>query len=95
MTRKTIHEQIQAVEREIAMRRRVYPRWVESQKMTQSAADHEIAAMEAVRESLNLVYELEQFRRREDERLGEGHGGLLVPRPFLDRIKALCAWERP
>lgn len=41
-------EQVRAVEREIAMRRRVYPRWVESKRMTQAKAAAEIAAMEAV-----------------------------------------------
>lgn len=35
-----------AVEREIKMRRRVYPRWVEAGKM--SKANEEIAIMEAI-----------------------------------------------
>lgn len=49
---KTISEQIAAVEREIKMRRRVYPRWIDSGKLTQQKADHEIACMEAVLETL-------------------------------------------
>lgn len=40
--------QIAAVEREIAMRRRVYPGWVAARKMTQTKADAEIRAMETV-----------------------------------------------
>jgi hypothetical protein len=40
--------QIKAVEREIAMRRGVYPRWVTNKKMSQEKADFEIEAMEAV-----------------------------------------------
>lgn len=50
----TLDEQIQCVERELAMRRRVYPRWVNSPrpKLTREAADREIARMEAVRLTL-------------------------------------------
>lgn len=40
--------QIACVEREIALRRRVYPRWVEQGRMSQDKADAEIAAMTAV-----------------------------------------------
>lgn len=36
------------IERELKMRRRVYPRWVQDGRMTQAKADEEIAAMEAV-----------------------------------------------
>jgi hypothetical protein len=45
-------EQLASVEREIAMRKRVYPRWVEAGKMTKSKADAEIRIMEAVAETL-------------------------------------------
>lgn len=51
----TIEEQIKAVEREIGMRRRVYPNWVASKRMSQEKADKEIAAMEAVLETLKEV----------------------------------------
>lgn len=44
--------QIAAAEREIAMRRRVYPNWVAAKKMSQAKADAEIAAMEAIRDTL-------------------------------------------
>jgi hypothetical protein len=44
----TTADQIKCVEREIAMRRRVFPRLVERQKMSQGEADREIATMEAV-----------------------------------------------
>lgn len=40
--------QIACVEREIALRKRVYPRWVEQGRMSQDKADAEIAAMTAV-----------------------------------------------
>lgn len=41
-------EQVACVERELRMRRRVYPRWVEAGRMTQAKADAEIRTMEAV-----------------------------------------------
>lgn len=44
----SLPRQIECVEREIAMRRRVYPRWVAVGKMQQAKADDEIAIMEAV-----------------------------------------------
>jgi hypothetical protein len=44
----SLTEQVAAVEREIKMRQRVYPRWVEGGRMTQQKADAEIRAMEAV-----------------------------------------------
>lgn len=44
--------QIRCVGREIGLRRRVYPRWVAEKRMTQADADHELAAMEAVLDTL-------------------------------------------
>lgn len=41
-------DQIACVKREIAMRRKVYPRWVADGRMTQAKADRETAIMEAV-----------------------------------------------
>ena len=37
-----------AAEREVKMRRRVYPRWVAQGRMTQAEADHQIRVMEAI-----------------------------------------------
>lgn len=45
-------EQVACIEREIAMRKRVYPRWVESGKMTQAKATAEMRAMLAVLDTL-------------------------------------------
>ena len=50
----TLTEQIASVRREIAMRERVYPNWVASKKMTQAKADHELAAMRAVLDTLTV-----------------------------------------
>ncbi|WP_291295346.1 hypothetical protein [Elioraea sp.] len=43
-----IAEQIACVTREIEMRRRVYPRWVQDGRMKPTKAQAEIEAMEAV-----------------------------------------------
>lgn len=51
----TISEQIKCVEREIEMRRRVYPNLVIRGKMTAGAKDKEIATMQAVYNTLILV----------------------------------------
>lgn len=44
----TAAEKLACITREINMRRRVYPRWVEGGKMTQAKADSEIAVMVAI-----------------------------------------------
>lgn len=43
-----LQDMISEVEREIAMRQRVYPRRVSERKMRQSEADRQIAVMRAV-----------------------------------------------
>lgn len=50
-----IEEQIVTVERELGFRRRLYPRWVGANKLTQAAADTEIRRMEAVLLTLQRV----------------------------------------
>lgn len=71
----SLDDQIKAVQREIGMRKRVYPRWVENGKMTQITADKEMAAMEAVLETLKKVVDGRIFGERarelsEDEAAG-------------------------
>lgn len=51
----TLADEIAEVEREIAMRRKVYPRWVETKRMGQQQADRHIAVMEAVLERLRAL----------------------------------------
>ena len=51
----TLDEQIDCVRREIRMRNRVYPRWVEIGRITQAHADHQVAAMEAVLATLESL----------------------------------------
>jgi hypothetical protein len=48
----TVADQIRCVRREIAMRQNVYPKWVASGRMKQEDADKELAAMQAVHDSL-------------------------------------------
>jgi hypothetical protein len=47
-----IVEQIACARRELNYRRRVYARFVKANRMSQKKADHEIAAMEAILETL-------------------------------------------
>ena len=57
----TMDEQIAAVRREISMRQRVYPRWVEGGRMTQAKADQETRAMQAVLATLERVAAAERL----------------------------------
>ena len=54
-TQHTIAEQLDCIEREIRFRRRVYPRRVADGKMTQAAADRQIAVMESVKATLERI----------------------------------------
>jgi len=56
----SIERQIACVKREIAMRERVYPRWVDSGKLKQSVADDEINVMKAVLATLQAVKEAKE-----------------------------------
>jgi len=48
----SLEQQIKCVGREIGLRRNVYPKFLMSGRITQEKADYEIAAMEAVLETL-------------------------------------------
>lgn len=50
----SLDDMIACVKREIQLRRRVYPRWVQNGNMKQSTADEEIRRMEAVLHRLIL-----------------------------------------
>ncbi len=51
----TLDDCKRCVTRELAMRRKVYPRWTAAGKMTKGDADREIAVMEEVLRHLNEV----------------------------------------
>ena len=57
----SLTDQIECVERELRMRRRVYARRVEAGTMTKSLADREIAAMEAVLETVRAAEQKERL----------------------------------
>lgn len=48
----TIDEQIDCVKREIGMRERVYPKWVQLRRLSQEQADRELGRMRAVLNTL-------------------------------------------
>lgn len=50
-----IEDQIACLKRELAMRRGVYPRWVQQHKLTQANADKEMARMEAALATLQRI----------------------------------------
>jgi hypothetical protein len=56
-------EQIEAIEREIALRHKVYPTRVSNGRMTLRAAVFQIAAMKAVLKTVEAAYEQEQKER--------------------------------
>jgi hypothetical protein len=51
----TIRDEIRCAERELAQRRKVYPRLVYLGKMTQGAADREVAVMNAILNRLRTI----------------------------------------
>lgn len=48
----TLADQIKEARREVALRRRVFPGWVASGRLSQADADHRIEAMDAIVASL-------------------------------------------
>ena len=56
-----IYAQIKCVEREIAMRKRVYPRLIQAERMEAQSAEEEIKAMEAVLSTLREIAEPSLF----------------------------------
>lgn len=42
----TIDDEISCIAREIAMRKKVYPKWIETRRMTRDKANHEVLTME-------------------------------------------------
>lgn len=58
----SLDDEIEAVHREIKMRRYVYPRRVSDGAMTQKKADHEIACMEATLKRLQFAQQETMLR---------------------------------
>ena len=50
----TDRDKLKAVEREIALRKSAYPRFVEKGKLKQEVADREVAVMEAIAQDYRI-----------------------------------------
>jgi hypothetical protein len=48
-------DQITCAKRELALRKNVYPKWVHSGRLKPETAKHEIAAMQAILDSLEAL----------------------------------------
>lgn len=48
----SLDQQLECIDRELTMRRRVYAAWVRDRRMTQDKADYEIGCMQEVRETV-------------------------------------------
>lgn len=73
----SLARQLEAVEREIKQRARVYPRLVADKKMTQAFADEETAAMRAVLATLRA--------------LEARSPGAPIAREAIDRLEAIAS----
>jgi hypothetical protein len=64
MTEKlAITELLRSAERELAMRERVYPKWIDAGKMKQADADRELRAMRQIVDLLDLFRRFERPAR--------------------------------
>lgn len=54
----TIKQIMGEIDRELQVRRRVFPKWVETKKLIQSEADHRIATLQAL-QSVLKIFEVE------------------------------------
>lgn len=74
MTKFSLAQQIEEVQREITLRGRVYPHQVASGKMKQSIADYHMGRMQAVLETLRGIELLrEQVEHDRSDREGDDH----------------------
>lgn len=51
----TIHDLVECAKRELGMRERVYPKWVESGRMDANKADHETQCMRMILSRLEHI----------------------------------------
>lgn len=57
----TTADKLACVEREITMRERVYPRWIDAGRMSKQKAAQEIAVMKAIAEDYRSASEKERL----------------------------------
>lgn len=63
----TDQNKLECAKRELAMRMRVYPKWVDSGRMSQDKADHEIAVMAAIVEDYKAKINPSLFEAKDDK----------------------------
>lgn len=61
MTTIPIPEQLKEIRREIAVRERVYPRWIAANRITQHEADRKLEILRAVAETLLALSRKEEL----------------------------------
>jgi hypothetical protein len=66
-------EQLACARRELALRMKVYPRWVAHEQMTERAAKREILAMTAIVHTLEALVEAEASHQQPRLFLEPGH----------------------
>lgn len=55
----TLEDQLVAARRELGMRKHAYPKWTREGKMDPQKAEHEIAAMQAICDTLQRLVDAE------------------------------------
>jgi hypothetical protein len=61
MSKFTAEQKCVAIKRELKLRRRVYPRWIEAGRIDSREAVHEIAIMEAIAEDYEKLAQQERL----------------------------------
>jgi hypothetical protein len=66
---KTLQEQLQCAQRELAVRKKVYPKWVTDGRMSQHAAEHELDCMQSIVDTIRKYVHLHEIseQMREDD----------------------------
>lgn len=54
----TLDQQIKEAARELALRRKLYPRWLDTDKMDIDDAEHRLATMEAILNTLKNIQDI-------------------------------------
>lgn len=67
-------DQIDCVKREISMRERVYPKWVQARRLSQEQMDRELGRMRAVLDTLQRIKEAITKPDPMSQALNEGTG---------------------
>ena len=85
----TIEQKLKSLRREIALRKKAYPRWIGSGKMTQAVADHEIAVMESIHHDIEVAPQIEVMVDEVIKNLSNSINTLLDLFPDSDRVREL------